>query len=178
MTACLTVPCRYGFLLLAATDRGVCALELGTAEAELQHRCREYMQRKAHPDPAQETMHTWLESILAFIENPGADLNVPLDLQGTAFQLQVWEALRETVPGQTLTYTELADRIDRPDAVRAVASACARNPLALIIPCHRAVNRQSGLSGYRWGIQHKAAILQYERIWSGLPVPVPLFAEH
>lgn len=103
--------------------------------------------------------------VVALIESPagsGAKLDSPLDARGTAFQQRVWAALRGIPAGTTVTYTELARRIGQPGSVRAVASACAANPLAIVVPCHRVVRRDGGLSGYRWGVHRKRALLERE----------------
>ncbi len=102
------------------------------------------------------------------MDDPNRSLNMPLDIQGTPFQRQVWSALQRIPAGTTLTYAELARRIGQPTAVRAVAGACARNVLALAIPCHRAVRSDKGLAAFRWGRQRKAAILQHEYEMSGM----------
>ena len=100
--------------------------------------------------------------VVELVEAPGAGLDLPLDLRGTAFQRRVWQALREIPAGGTASYTEIADRIGAPNAVRAVASACAANPLAVAVPCHRVVRSDGGLCGYRWGVERKRTLLQRE----------------
>ena len=103
-----------------------------------------------------------LESYVGLVEAPQLGLDLPLDIRGTAFQQRVWQALRKIPPGETLSYAELARRIGAPRAVRAVAGACAANPLAVAIPCHRVVRRDGNLAGYRWGIERKRALLERE----------------
>jgi AraC family transcriptional regulator of adaptative response/methylated-DNA-[protein]-cysteine methyltransferase len=100
--------------------------------------------------------------VVGFIEAPGLGLNLPLDVRGTAFQQRVWQALQEIPVGSTASYTEIAARIGSPRSVRAVAQACAANPLAVAIPCHRVVRNDGGLSGYRWGIERKRALQERE----------------
>jgi len=100
--------------------------------------------------------------VVAFVDAPRLGLALPLDLRGSAFQQRVWQALQQIPPGQTLSYSELATRIGAPKAVRAVASACAANPLAVAVPCHRAVRSDGGLAGYRWGLERKRALLKRE----------------
>jgi AraC family transcriptional regulator of adaptative response/methylated-DNA-[protein]-cysteine methyltransferase len=108
-----------------------------------------------------------LESLAAQIRrslsSPSGQLNVPLDLRGTAFQQMVWKELRRIPRGETRSYAEVARTIGRPKAVRAVANACASNPVALVVPCHRVVHKNGNLSGYRWGVKRKAALLEKER---------------
>jgi AraC family transcriptional regulator, regulatory protein of adaptative response / methylated-DNA-[protein]-cysteine methyltransferase len=104
----------------------------------------------------------WLQEVVACIEAPGRGLDLPLDIRGTAFQRQVWEALRAIPPGPTATYAEIAGRIGRPRAARAVARACATNPVAVAIPCHRVVRDDGDLGGYRWGIDRKRSLLERE----------------
>lgn len=100
--------------------------------------------------------------VVGLVDQPSRGLNLPLDLRGTAFQQRVWQALREIPPGSTVSYAELARRIGRPQAVRAVANACAANSLAVAVPCHRVVRRDGDLSGYRWGVERKRALLARE----------------
>jgi AraC family transcriptional regulator of adaptative response/methylated-DNA-[protein]-cysteine methyltransferase len=100
--------------------------------------------------------------VVGFVEAPGLGLDLPLDVRGTAFQQRVWQALREIPAGRTATYGEIASRIGAPSAARAVAGACAANPLAVAIPCHRVIRNDGGLSGYRWGVERKRALLQRE----------------
>src|SRR5690606_18491175 len=101
--------------------------------------------------------------IVGFVESPGGKLDLPLDIRGTAFQRRVWQALRRIPVGETVSYAELARRIGAPSAVRAVARACASNPLALVVPCHRVVRTDGSLSGYRWGVERKRELLERER---------------
>jgi len=108
--------------------------------------------------------------VVDFVETPGAGLSLPLDIRGTAFQQRVWQALTEIPLGTTLSYTELAERIGSPKAVRAVARACATNTIALAIPCHRVVRSDGSLSGYRWGVERKRVLLERE---VKAPTPLP-----
>ena len=110
-------------------------------------------------DPAFERL---VAMVVGFVEAPGLGLDLPLDVQGTAFQHRVWRALREIPPGRTATYAEVARRIGSPKSVRAVANACATNALAVAIPCHRVVRRDGAVSGYRWGVERKRALLERE----------------
>ncbi|HRO58958.1 MAG TPA: methylated-DNA--[protein]-cysteine S-methyltransferase, partial [Burkholderiaceae bacterium] len=103
-----------------------------------------------------------VSQVVGFVEAPALGLNLPLDVRGTAFQQRVWQALREIPPGATVCYAEIAARIGAPRATRAVAQACAANPLAVAIPCHRVVRRDGELSGYRWGVDRKRALLLRE----------------
>jgi AraC family transcriptional regulator of adaptative response/methylated-DNA-[protein]-cysteine methyltransferase len=103
-----------------------------------------------------------VSQVVGFVEAPGLGLELPLDVRGTAFQQRVWQALREVPAGSTVSYTEIARRIGAPTAVRAVAHACGANALAVAIPCHRVVRNDGGLSGYRWGVERKRALLQRE----------------
>lgn len=150
-----------GWVLVAATDRGICAIDFDDTPAALtkQLQARFPHAQLQNPDP---TFSNWVAQVIAFIETPDRGLNLPLDIQGTAFQQRVWKALQTIPPGTTVSYTEVAKQIDRPTAVRAVATACAANTLAVAIPCHRVVRSNGDLSGYRWGIERKRALLERE----------------
>jgi AraC family transcriptional regulator of adaptative response/methylated-DNA-[protein]-cysteine methyltransferase len=150
-----------GWILVAATERGVCAIEIGDAPEPLRRRlAARFPQAELRgDDPA---LAARIEKVLAFIEAPERGLALPLDIQGTAFQKRVWKALQSVRAGSTTTYAALARRLGRPTAARAVAGACAANPLALAIPCHRVVRGDGGLGGYRWGIERKRQILRRE----------------
>ncbi len=153
--------CSLGTILVARSDRGVCAIQLGDDPEAL---VRDF--QACFPNAELIGGDAEFESLVArvvkFVEAPGLGLELPLDVQGTAFQHRVWQALREIPAGRTATYKEIAGRIGAPGAVRAVAGACAANPLALAIPCHRVVRTDGSLSGYRWGVERKRALLERE----------------
>ena len=151
-----------GWIAVAATDRGVCAIELGSGRAALAERLAERFPRAAI-DAADNSLGTYLAAIVAFIERPAQALRLPLDIRGTAFQQRVWRALQSVPPGETTSYGALARSVGRPAAARAVARACATNPVALAIPCHRAIAADGSSGGYRWGVQRKRALLERER---------------
>jgi AraC family transcriptional regulator of adaptative response/methylated-DNA-[protein]-cysteine methyltransferase len=151
-----------GPIVVAGTAIGICAIEFGETEAALADRLVEILP-KAELIPADAAFKLWLKILLTFIEMPSAGLDLPLDIQGTAFQRRVWDALREIPTGTIITYTELALRIGRPKAARAVARACATNRIAVAIPCHRVVRQDSALAGYRWGVDRKRALLEREK---------------
>lgn len=152
-------PCALGQLLLAASPRGVCALLLGNDEEAL---LKELSQRFAGATHQRDQagLGAWLEQASGQIAEPRRAAQLPLDIRGTAFQQRVWQALQQIPSGQTRSYTELARQLD--SHPRAVARACASNPLGLLIPCHRVVASDGGLSGYRWGIERKQALLAQE----------------
>ncbi len=154
--------CSLGQVLVAATDRGICAISLGDRRQDLVGQLRQQFDRahRVHRDPEFATL---IARVVAMIERPGAACRLPLDLQGTAFQVRVWEALQKIPAGQTRTYTELARGLGLQSAVRAVASACAANTLAVAVPCHRVIRRDGQLAGYRWGLNRKRALLERER---------------
>ena len=154
-------PSSLGWLLVAATEHGVCAIELDAGPEPLLARLRARFPRATlrGDDPA---FAAWVGLVSAFVEAPQRGLDLPLDVQGTAFQHRVWKALRELPPGTTATYAEVAERIGRPGGARAVAAACAANPIAVAIPCHRVVGGDGGLRGYRWGVERKRALLERE----------------
>ena len=157
----VVVSSALGPLLVVATDRGICAIEFGTSEAALARRVRERFAR-AEIGPADPALHRWAESVASLVAHPGVAPDLPLDVQGTSFQRRVWKALQSLPAGSTTTYSELAARIGQPTAARAVARACATNPAAVLIPCHRVVGKSGDLTGYRWGVQRKAALLELE----------------
>ena len=151
-----------GRVLVAATDRGVCAVAMGASDSELtRHLSDEYP--AARLDTSARGFSTWTSEILARIEGRKAQSDLPIDVQATAFQWQVWHALAAIPRGETRTYGEIARAIGRPRAMRAVGRACATNPVAVAIPCHRAVGSSGGMTGYRWGVERKKALLARER---------------
>ncbi|MBL8447161.1 MAG: bifunctional DNA-binding transcriptional regulator/O6-methylguanine-DNA methyltransferase Ada [Zoogloeaceae bacterium] len=149
--------CSLGLLLVARSGRGVCALTLGDDEAALIQDLAIRFPR-AQRAAGQGELGPWLDQAVAAVEAPAVGLDLPLDLRGTAFQQRVWQALRATPAGASLTYAELAAAVDRPGAARAVGSACGANPVAVGVPCHRVVRADGGLGGYRWGLERKAAL--------------------
>lgn len=153
--------CSLGAILVAATEKGVCAILLGDDREALE---RELEKRfaQAHIVSGDEQFSDLVGTVIAHVEAPKKALLLPLDVRGTAFQQQVWAELRQIPPGSTTTYTEVARRIGKPTSVRAVAGACAANPIAVAIPCHRVVASDGKLSGYRWGIARKRKLLDSE----------------
>jgi len=153
--------CSLGAVLVAASARGVCAILIGDDRERLARDLQERFPRAALIGGDAKFDQT-VATVVRFVESPALGLELPLDIRGTAFQQRVWQALQEIPAGQTASYTEIARRIGAPKAVRAVAGACAANPLAVAIPCHRAVRNDGQLSGYRWGIERKRALLDRE----------------
>lgn len=154
--------CWLGAVIVAGTAKGICAIELGDDAAELRAALARRFP-KAILSPAGPDFATLVADVIAAIDGPGDAPSLPLDVQGTAFQEQVWRALRTIQLGDTQTYAELAQRLDRPQAVRAVATACASNPLAVLVPCHRIVRSDGGLGGYRWGLARKERLIDREK---------------
>jgi AraC family transcriptional regulator of adaptative response/methylated-DNA-[protein]-cysteine methyltransferase len=154
--------CSLGAILVAMTDKGVCAIELGDDPEEL---VRELQDRfpNATLIGGDQKFEQQVAKVVGFIEAPSHGLDLPLDIRGTAFQQRVWQALRAIPAGSTASYTEIAKRIGRPKAVRAVAQACASNAIAVAIPCHRVVRSDGSISGYYWGVERKRALLARER---------------
>jgi AraC family transcriptional regulator of adaptative response/methylated-DNA-[protein]-cysteine methyltransferase len=151
-----------GRLLVAATERGVCAISLGEHDRELELRlCKEYPAATISRDRGQLTQ--WTRQVLDHLAGRLPRLDLPLDVRATAFQWQVWSALAEIPRGETRSYGQVAAAIGRPGAVRAVARACATNPVALAIPCHRVVPASGGVGGYRWGAGRKKRLLAREQ---------------
>lgn len=153
--------CALGAILVAQSARGVCAIALGDDPDAL---ARDLQDRfpKARLIGGEAGFEALVARVVGFVEAPGLGLDLPLDLRGTAFQLRVWQALREIPAGTTASYSEIAERIGAPQAVRAVAQACGANALAVAIPCHRVVRSDGSLSGYRWGVERKGALLRRE----------------
>lgn len=156
------VSCPLGWLLVAATDRGVCKVSLGDQPGPLiDDLSAEFANAERLRDD--DGLGFWVERIVAYLEGWQPDINLPLDLRATAFQLKVWRELQAIPLGETRSYSEIAAAIGQPSASRAVANACARNPVALLIPCHRIIRADSSLGGYRWGIERKRALLDIEK---------------
>lgn len=154
--------CFLGWVIVGATDRGICAIEFGN-DAELLPEQVQTRFPNAQLKKADVAFKTLLEEVVEFIESPQRAFEVPLDIQGTAFQQEVWEVLRQIKPGETVSYTDVAERMGKSSAVRAVASACASNKLAVVIPCHRVISKSGKTSGYRWGAERKVKLLQLEK---------------
>lgn len=153
--------CSLGAILVAQSARGICAILLGDDPDAL---VRELQDRfpKANLIGGDASYERFIARVVGFVEAPAIGLNLPLDIRGTAFQQRVWQALRAIPVGSTASYTEIAQRIGAPRAVRAVAQACAANALAVAIPCHRVVRNDGALAGYRWGVERKQALLERE----------------
>ncbi|WP_051234305.1 bifunctional DNA-binding transcriptional regulator/O6-methylguanine-DNA methyltransferase Ada [Halomonas halocynthiae] len=153
--------CSLGTILVATSDKGICAISLGSDPEPLLQAFQEQF-ANASLIPGDKRFDDWVAKVVAFVEVPSVGLSLPLDIRGTAFQQRVWQALTEIPVGSTISYAALAEQIGSPKAVRAVARACASNPLALAIPCHRVVRSDGRVSGYRWGVERKRALLMRE----------------
>lgn len=154
--------CSLGAILVAQSHRGVCAILLGDDPDAL---ARDLQNRfpRATLIGSDDKFEQIVASVVGLIDAPRIGVDLPLDIRGTTFQQRVWQALREIPPGETASYTDIAQRIGAPEAVRAVAQACAANALAVAIPCHRVVRTDGSLSGYRWGVRRKRALLDKEK---------------
>jgi AraC family transcriptional regulator of adaptative response/methylated-DNA-[protein]-cysteine methyltransferase len=153
--------CSLGSILVAQSERGVCAIFLGDDPDRL---ARDLQDRfpNAQLEGGDAAFEGLVAKVVGFVEAPATTLDLPLDVRGTAFQQRVWQAMRDIAPGETASYSELARRIGAPKSTRAVAAACAANVLAVAIPCHRVVRSDGGLSGYRWGVERKRALIARE----------------
>jgi AraC family transcriptional regulator of adaptative response/methylated-DNA-[protein]-cysteine methyltransferase len=153
--------CSLGSILVAQSDRGICAILMGDDPDALVRDLQDTFP-KAELIGGDVGFEDLVAKVVGFVEAPSIGLDLPLDVRGTAFQERVWQALREVPPGSTISYTEIATRIGAPQAVRAVAQACAANHIAVAIPCHRVIRRDGNASGYRWGVERKLALLERE----------------
>jgi AraC family transcriptional regulator of adaptative response/methylated-DNA-[protein]-cysteine methyltransferase len=157
-----TAPCTLGLLLVAATERGVCTVMLGEEVGALELLLRrQFPAAEIFPDAT--GMAEQVSGILAAMTEHPAAGDLPLDLRATAFQARVWQALRQIPRGETRSYADVARSLGQPKAVRAVARACASNPVAIAIPCHRVIGSNGALTGYRWGIERKKTLLEMEK---------------
>lgn len=156
-----TAPSSLGTVLVACSQDGISAVLLGDDRVELE---RDVLRRFPHAMASDDRDVTSLaRRVVSVVESPAHDDDLPLDLHGTDFQRAVWRALRSIPAGTTATYAEIAERIGRPAAVRAVGQACGANHVAVLVPCHRVVRGDGSLSGYRWGVERKRALLERER---------------
>ncbi len=165
----ITWACRdtvLGPILMAATDRGVCFAQFGDArETLLAQLEREFphAELQQYSGDGSQHLEQWIDALNGYMCNRQPRPELPLDLQGTAFQIKVWEFLLSLQDGDVISYAELAQAIDKPRAVRAAASACGANRIAVLVPCHRILRGDGGLGGYRWGLDRKRALLDAER---------------
>lgn len=151
--------CSLGSILVAQSARGVCSILIGEDQALL---ARDLQDQFPKANLIGKESEELVAKVVGLIEKPGVGLDLPLDIRGTAFQRGVWQALQQIPPGSTATYTDIANQIGAPPAVRAVAQACGANALAVAIPCHRVIRNDGSLSGYRWGVERKRALLERE----------------
>ncbi|MGC8120231.1 methylated-DNA--[protein]-cysteine S-methyltransferase [Marinobacter sp. VGCF2001] len=155
---------RLGWMLVAFTDRGICCVQFADDEGVLLDALKSEFPH-AHLAAAPTSAHdSWVTLLDQYIGGVASKPDLPLDIRGSEFQRQVWQGLQRIPEGQVLSYRALAERLGRPSAVRAVATACARNRIAVLIPCHRVVRQDGGLGGYRWGLERKRAILAAEQL--------------
>ncbi|GJL70195.1 MAG: hypothetical protein NPIRA06_28300 [Nitrospirales bacterium] len=153
--------CSLGSILVARSERGVCAILLGDDPEQLTRDLQKQFSQ-AHLIGDDGDFEHLVAAVIGFVEAPERGLDLPLDVQGTAFQQRVWKALQNIPAGSTASYADIAASIGSPASIRAVARACGANPLAVAIPCHRVVRTNGELSGYRWGIERKRALLERE----------------
>lgn len=152
---------ELGWMLMAASERGVCWLAFGDDPEALRRDLQASFPKAALTDD-EDRLHSWFEQVREHLLLPRRSLDLPVDIRGTAFQSRVWQALRAIPLGETRSYGALANELGSPTASRAVASACARNRIALVIPCHRVIGGDGGLAGYRWGVARKRRVLADE----------------
>ena len=162
----VTVACELGWLMMGATDRGLCFVQFADDKAELERLLRaEYPAARLEPmqKPYPEQFESWMEALRQHLAGTRPQLDLPLDLRATAFQMKVWRYLQTIPYGEVTTYSKVAAGLQQPTAVRAVAAACAKNRVGLVIPCHRVIRESGELAGYRWGLHRKRALLEAER---------------
>lgn len=157
-----TASSNLGCVLVGATDRGVCAVLLGDDPRALVHDLSHRFPAATVTEAGAE-LATTIAQVVGLIHEPASATTLPLDIRGTAFQCKVWNALRQVPPGETVAYSQIADRIGMSSAARAVANACGANPISVAVPCHRAVRSDGSLGGYRWGLERKKSLLNRER---------------
>ena len=150
-----------GRLIVGLAEKGVCFIAFGDSDEELVQALASRFER-ARIAPAAASDSQLVAAVVALVDDPAHAPDLPLDVRGTAFQQRVWAALTQIAPGETVTYAELARRIGRPSAVRAVAQACGANPVAVAVPCHRVIGTDGSLTGYRWGVERKRELLKRE----------------
>ena len=155
--------CSLGSILVAASERGVCAILLGDDPDALARDLQDRFPR-AHLIGGDSQFEQLVAKVVGFVQAPALGLDLPLDVRGTAFQQRVWQALREIPAGRTVSYSQVANRIGAPKAVRAVGAAVGANPLAVAIPCHRVIRNDGSLCGYRWGVERKRALIEREAV--------------
>ncbi len=164
------IECSLGYLLVAATERGVSVVRLGDQPEVLESELfNDYPAADIQPDDGR--LAAWVDAILDYLNGDEPHLELPLDVRATAFQWRVWQALKAIPYGETRSYSDIAIELGNPKAMRAVAGACASNQVALVIPCHRVVRENGDLGGYRWGIERKAALLEQEKRSAEFTVP-------
>lgn len=154
---------KLGDVLVAATERGVSAVYLGDSQPKLVQELRDEYPR-AEVNAADRSFEKWVSEIVQRVEGKPPRVELPLDVQATAFQRRVWQELQRIPSGMTKTYSQVAQAVGNPKAVRAVARACATNPVSIVVPCHRVVRQDGNLAGYRWGISRKERLLEQERL--------------
>jgi len=153
--------CSLGSILVAQSDRGICAILLGDDPDSLARDLQDQFPQ-ANLIGGNASFEQLVAKVVGFVEAPALGLDLPLDVRGTAFQQRVWQSLRKIPVGSTASYTDIAKLIGSPKSVRAVAQACGANALAVAIPCHRVVRNDGAVSGYRWGVERKRALLEKE----------------
>jgi AraC family transcriptional regulator, regulatory protein of adaptative response / methylated-DNA-[protein]-cysteine methyltransferase len=159
-------PTSLGEVLMAATDRGICSIQFGVDREQLEDQLRREFPRALIQEMSsrhREQFSLWMEQLRQYLDGQSPALDLPLDIQGTAFQIKVWKYLQTIPRGTVASYAEVAKSVGSPGAVRAVAGSCARNGVAIAIPCHRVIRGNGDLAGYRWGTERKRALLEMER---------------
>ena len=151
-----------GFLMIAATNQGLCSVQLGDSIVELEATLRTEFRSASIQQT--DNLREWMQAIMNYLSGDLLLPDLPCDVRATAFQIRVWEALRKIPIATTVHYSDIACAIGQPTSVRAVARACATNPIALLVPCHRVIPKSGGLGGYRWGVSRKQALLDLEKL--------------
>ncbi|APJ03634.1 methylated-DNA--[protein]-cysteine S-methyltransferase [Silvanigrella aquatica] len=155
--------CNFGFVFIAICDLGIISIQFSDFKEFFEEKIKNLNHNKVIENLENADQHEWSKEILNYLENPTRNFTLPIFVEGTFFQKKVWQALKQIPTGKTQSYKKIAEQIGLPKSVRAVANACATNPIAFVIPCHRIIRSNGALSDYRWGKERKRQMLEFEK---------------